>query len=34
MYERDWKKTLKEVYALENGQVENVTANYKLHDSR
>jgi transglutaminase-like putative cysteine protease len=34
MYERDWKKTLKEVYALENGQVENVTANYKLHVSR
>jgi len=34
MYERDWKKTLKEVYALENGQVENVTANYKLHASR
>lgn len=30
MYERDWKKNLKEVYALENGQVENVTANYKL----
>jgi hypothetical protein len=34
MYERDWKKTLKEVYALENGQVENVTAKYKLHASR
>jgi peptide-N4-(N-acetyl-beta-glucosaminyl)asparagine amidase len=34
MYERDWKKDLKEVYALENGQVENVTANYKLHASR
>ncbi len=31
MYERDWKKSLKEVYALENGQVENVTVNYKLH---
>jgi len=31
MYERDWKKNLKEVYALENGQVENVTANYKMH---
>jgi len=30
MYERDWKKNLKEVYALENGQVENVTANYKM----
>ena len=34
MYERDWKKDLKEVYALENGQVENVTADYKLHVSR
>ena len=34
MYERDWKKTLKEVYAFENGQIENVTANYKLHTSR
>lgn len=34
MYERDWKKDLKEVYALENGQVENVTVNYKLHASR
>jgi transglutaminase-like putative cysteine protease len=34
MYERDWKKDLKEIYALENGQVENVTANYKLHSTR
>lgn len=34
MYERDWKKDLKEIYALENGQVENVTSNYKLHASR
>jgi len=33
MYERDWKKNLKEVYALENGHVENVTANYKIRDS-
>jgi len=32
MYERDWKKNLKEVYAIENGNVENVTENYKLHD--
>ena len=31
MYERDWKKNLKEIYALENGQVENVTAKYKMH---
>ena len=30
MYERDWKKNLKEVYALENGNTENVTNNYKL----
>jgi len=33
MYERDWKKSLKEVYAFENGHVENVTANYKMRDS-
>jgi hypothetical protein len=30
MYERDWKKNLKEVYALENGNIENVTQNYQL----
>jgi len=30
MYERDWKKNLKEVYALENGNVENVTETYKI----
>jgi len=30
MYERDWKKNLKEVYALENGLVENVTDKYKM----
>jgi len=29
MYERDWKKTLTEVYAFENGKAENVTKNYK-----
>ena len=33
MYERDWKKNLKEVYALENGQVENVTFKYKLQST-
>jgi len=33
MYERDWKKNLKEVYALENGKIENVTENYKISDS-
>jgi peptide-N4-(N-acetyl-beta-glucosaminyl)asparagine amidase len=30
MYERDWKKSLKEVYAFENGNIENVTKNYQL----
>ena len=29
MYERDWDKDLKEVYAFENGVVENVTTSYK-----
>ena len=32
MYERDWKKNLKEVYALENGHVENVTKTYKTRE--
>jgi len=32
MYERDWKKNLKEVYALENGDVENVTETYKMRE--
>jgi len=30
MYERDWKKNLKEIYAFENGSIENVTQRYKL----
>jgi len=30
MYERDWKKNLKEVYAIENGEIEDVTRSYKL----
>jgi len=30
MYERDWKKSLKEVYAFENGEKENVTKRYKI----
>jgi len=30
MYERDWKKNLKEIYAFENGSIENVTERYKL----
>jgi len=30
MYERDWKKNLNEVYAFENGKVENVTQSYKM----
>jgi len=34
MYERDWKKNLKEVYALENGQVQNVTETYKMRDKK
>ena len=29
MYERDWKKNLKRVYALENGKAKKVTKNYK-----
>lgn len=32
MYERDWKKTLKEVYAFENGEFEDVTEHYKIAD--
>jgi len=30
MYERDWKKNLREVYAFENGKMKNVTKRYKL----
>lgn len=30
MYERNWKKNLKEVYAFENGNLENVTKRYKI----
>ncbi len=30
MYERDWKKDLKEVYAFENGNMQNVTSRYKI----
>jgi len=30
MYERDWKKNLKEVYAIEIGEIEDVTRSYKL----
>lgn len=30
MYERDWKKDLREVYAFEKGKIEDVTRNYKL----
>lgn len=30
MYERDWKKNLHEIYALENGNIENVTKSYKI----
>jgi len=30
MYERDWKKNLQEIYAFEDGNVENVTKRYKM----
>jgi len=30
MYERDWKKDLQEIYAFENGEIENITERYKL----
>jgi hypothetical protein len=30
MYERDWRKNLVEVYAFENGVMEDVTKNYKI----
>jgi len=30
MYERDWKKKLKKIYAFEKGKVENVTKRYKM----
>jgi hypothetical protein len=33
MYERQWKKNLKEIYAFENGNVENVTKRYKMTES-
>lgn len=32
MYERDWKKELREIYAFENGKIENVTQRYKLSE--
>lgn len=34
MYERDWKKNLKGVYTFENGNLENVTKNYKTTCAR
>lgn len=30
MYERDWKKNLREVYAFEKGSMEDVTKTYKI----
>jgi len=30
MYERDWKKNLKEIYAFESGNMEDVTKRYKM----
>ena len=32
MYERDWKKNLKEIYAIEYGKIENVTKHYKIEE--
>jgi len=34
MYERDWKKTLKEVYAFERGKREDVTESYRSRQRR
>jgi len=34
MYERDWKKDLKEVFAFEKGNIENVTKTYKMSSKR
>jgi len=34
MYERDWKKNLREVYAFENGKLEDVTKTYKMAKSK
>jgi transglutaminase-like putative cysteine protease len=33
MYERDWKKNLRSVYAFENGVMEEVTSTYKMKRS-
>jgi len=33
MYERDWKKSLSNVYAFENGKMEDVTNSYKMQKS-
>jgi peptide-N4-(N-acetyl-beta-glucosaminyl)asparagine amidase len=30
MYERDWKKNLSNVFAFENGKMEDVTMRYKM----
>jgi transglutaminase-like putative cysteine protease len=30
MYERDWKKSLSNIYAFENGKMEDVTSSYKM----
>lgn len=34
MYERDWNKNLTEVYAFENGKLEDVTERYKTKKSK
>jgi hypothetical protein len=33
MYERDWKKSLSNIYAFENGKMEDVTKSYKMQKS-
>jgi peptide-N4-(N-acetyl-beta-glucosaminyl)asparagine amidase len=32
MYERDWKKNLQEVYAFENGNVQDETERYRMKE--
>ncbi len=34
MYEKDWKKRLEEIYAFENGVMEDVTKNYEIAERR
>jgi transglutaminase-like putative cysteine protease len=34
MYEREWKKDLKEVYAYEDGNREDITEKYKIQGNK